>query len=111
MFFFYIHGLTPQLWIIVSNMCPIYQNIKPSGFGLHSFKKVLKSLRKNIAKIYLDLNMWPFFLIVLFLVYAKRALRFQSSKIDMIPLLESLEYTLSESTCFQNAILLSGGGC
>ena len=49
--------------------------------------------------------------IVLSLVYEKRALRFQSSKIDLIPVLESLKYILSGSTCFQNAILLSNCGC
>ena len=43
MFFFYIHGLNPQLWIIVSNMCPIYQNIKPSGFE-ESTKKYCKNI-------------------------------------------------------------------
>ena len=50
-------------------------------------------------------------IIVLSLMCQKRALRFQSSKIDVIPVLESLKYILSGSICFQNANLLSEGGC
>ena len=49
--------------------------------------------------------------IVVSLVYEKKALFFQSSKIDLIPVLESLEYILSGSTCFQNANVLLECGC
>ena len=42
-------------------------------------------------------------ILVLSLVYEKRSLRFQCSKIDLIPILESLGFILSGSTCFQNA--------